>query len=345
MTLSLSEAGIPAAVTEVKVEGITVTHASEGDILAVSGVYEALGLAENWNFGAKKMSVYAGGTEYTLDVIVVSKIIMQSDVTDDPTSLHSILYNDAYKSEGINVTNWGGYYVLGENITFDANKANGIPSCITRTGDRFNGTFDGRGYTISNYTAGVSGAMFTYLGVNAVIRNIHFVNAKVGYYSTVKEASGGIVAVLSYQGSVIENVYLEVTIAGVGTTNVNKTNGMFVQKNNGTIRNCIAVVQDGGWTSERHGYIASINGATGAIKNCYAIVTLTYEKNTALGGIVSSCLASQQAGDYSTSKVYESADAFYADGEVTGALKEKGYNDYWTFDAENKTISMNPAEE
>ena len=50
-------------------------------------------------------------------------------------------------------------------------------------------------------------------------------------------------------------------------------------------------------------------------------------------------------GDYSTSKVYESADAFFADGEVTGALQEKGYNDYWTFDAENKTISMNPAEE
>lgn len=337
MTLSLSEAGIPAAVTEVKVEGITVTHASEGDILAVSGVYEALGLAENWNFGAKKMSVFAGGTEYTLDVIVVSKIIMQSDVTDDPTSLHSILYNDAYKSEGTNVTNWGGYYVLGENITFNANKMNEMPSWITRTGDRFNGTFDGRGYTISNYTAGQSGAMFTYLGVNAVIRNIHFVNAKIG-----NNRAGGLISVIAYPGALVENIYAEATIGAAGYSDSEAgSNGVLVRSNSGTIRNCITAVEDPCWKTDRHGYIASVS--SGNIENCYAIVNYTGTDADGAAGIVTSLPNS--TGDYSTSKVYESADAFFADEEVTGALKEKGYNDYWTFDADNKTISMNPAEE
>lgn len=337
MALSLSENDIPSGVAEVTIDGTTVTHEVEEDTLTVSDLREALKLEDTLSFGAKKMSVVAGGTEYMLDVIVVSKIIMQSDLTDDPTSLHSIFYNDAYKSEGTNVTNWGGYYVLGENITFNASKMNGTPTFITKTGERFNGVFDGRGYTISNYTAGQNGAMFTYLGANAVIRNICFENAKIG-----NSRSGGLISVIAYEGAAVENIYAEVTIGAAGYSATEAgSNGVLVRSNSGTIRNCITVVEDSCWTTDRHGYIASVSN--GDIEHCYAIVNYTGTDVDGEAGIVTSSLAS--AGDYSTSKVYENAEAFFGDGEVVGALEENGYNAYWVFDAEDKTITMNPAGE
>ena len=176
-----------------------------------------------------------------------------------------------------------------------------------------------------------------YEGANAVIRNICFENAKIG-----NSRSGGLISVIAYEGAAVENIYAEVTIgtAGYSATEAG-SNGVLVRSNSGTIRNCITVVEDPCWTTDRHGYIASVSN--GDIEHCYAIVNYTGTDVDGEAGIVTSSLAS--AGDYSTSKVYENAEAFFGDGEVVGALEENGYNAYWVFDAEDKTIAMNPAGE
>ena len=337
LEVSLTEYEIPFGAEGVTVQDVPVQYSESEGVLTVSGVKDALGLAQNQNFGAKTMFISSGGTDYKLNIIVVSKIIMQSDLTDDPASLQAIFYAEDYKSAGENVTNWGGYYVLGEDITFSAEKQNVQPSAVTSTGHRFNGTFDGLGHTVSNFTTGMSGAMFTYLGVNAEVRNIRFVNAK-----TASNKSGGLISVISYKGAVVENIFAEVTIGAAGHSATEAgSNGMIVRSNGGTIRNCIAVVSDNCWTTDRHGYIASVT--TGNIEHSYAIVTYTGTDTDGAAGIVTSSLNS--TGDYSTCKVYGSTEEFFADTEIIGSLGSNGYNQYWEFDEQNKTISMKPSVE
>ena len=78
-------------------------------------------------------------------------------------------------------------------------------------GDGFRGTFDGRGYTIDGMTVG--DGEVTYVGFipalasTGVIKNVGFTNAKLNNKGT----SGGFLTMLCVEGSLIENVYVQLT--------------------------------------------------------------------------------------------------------------------------------------
>jgi hypothetical protein len=337
LTLDLAMLGITGNVTKMTVAGTEVTPVVEENTLTVADVETVLGYTSYMNTGAKETVIVTETAAYALNTVFVTKIIRQSDVSDkNPATLQKLLYRDDCKSVGENITNWHGYFVLGENIELDASIAALASnlSFITGTGCRFSGTFDGLGYSISNYTAGASGGLFTYLGVTAQVRNVNFVNAKIG-----NNKAYGIVGVLSYAGAVIENVHLEVTIGAAGHSDASAgSNGMLIRGNNATIKNCIVEVKDPAWTTTRHGYLVSEN--SGTMLHSYAIVQLT-GTNTVYGEVVNSSLGGN-TGDHTTCKVYqENCGAFYADTTVVNALAANGYNmRYWKFDSTAQTISM-----
>jgi hypothetical protein len=78
-------------------------------------------------------------------------------------------------------------------------------------GDGFRGTFDGRGYTIDGMTVGDGDIGYTgfipALASTGVIKNVGFTNAKLNNKGT----GGGFLTMLCVEGSLIENVYVQLT--------------------------------------------------------------------------------------------------------------------------------------
>ncbi len=338
VAVNLTDTGIVGTPTAVRLEGKDIEAANiavVGGVLTVSGVkskfYTSLA-----DLGEKEIIVETADAIYQFKMTVVSKIIRQADITDgDPACLDAIFYRDEYKETEGSITNYNGYFVLGEDLTFVNTKAHALPAIFTSTNVRFNGVFDGLGYKISDYAIAKTGGMFSYLGVNAVVKNIHF-DAPV-----FKSYQGhGIVAALAYKGAVVEDIYMNITYETNEGSSTHQlyTNGLLMRENSGTIRNCIVVVTDSSTTPAKHGYLVSKN--LGEMENCYVIATLSGE-NTTYPTVVASSLTS--TGTHTTCKIFENTDGtgfedFYADVDVQAAIVN--YGKYWKFDATNKTIGM-----
>ena len=157
---------------------------------------------------------------------------------------------------------------------------------------RFTGTFDGKGFTISNLYVNTNSSgtnyagLFGVTGTGAEVQNLGLVNAYVKAEGTGSGdvLAGGLVGVNS--GSTISNSYAtgEVTAEGTGSGNVDA--GGLVGSNYGTISNSYAAV-----TATSDGYVGGLVGLnrfSGSIENCYARgkVTATGSGNVWAGGLV-----------------------------------------------------------
>ncbi len=100
---------------------------------------------------------------------------------------------------------WNGYFVLANDIDFAGDL---IINSDNQTGTRgFKGTFDGRGYTISDFTLQDATSFFGGVARDAVIKNVAFIGAKLSD-KTLQYPSLGF---LGYASLVVrmENVYIE----------------------------------------------------------------------------------------------------------------------------------------
>ncbi|MDN5046850.1 hypothetical protein O8C97_03240, partial [Aliarcobacter butzleri] len=185
-----------------------------------------------------------------------------------------VIVNNVYQLQWIN-TALGGKYELGSNIdagvTSSWNAGEGF-SPIGEEFSEFTGTFDGKGFTISNLFINRYGqqqiGLFGYI-FGSTIKNIGLVNVNIAGYSYV----GGLVG-FNYGGT-IQNSY----VTGVLISNLAYIGGL-VGANEGTIDNSYANVN----VSGDFDVGGLIGNNTGTIKNSYASGYVNGNNNS--GGLI-----------------------------------------------------------
>ena len=165
------------------------------------------------------------------------------------------------------------------------------PIGIDTDGQKYEGTFDGQGHTISGLyindeEKSVVG-LFCATGTNSVIKNVGIIDS---YFRADQHAAG----ICGSNGGVIDNCYSGATCI-VSDEGV----GGIVSWNGGTIRNCYNV---GKITGQRHGAICA-NNTNGTTTNCY------YLEGTADAGIY-----------YGSGDAIEMTAEQFASGEVAWLL-------------------------
>lgn len=346
LTLNLTTLGITGNVTKMTVAGTEVTPVVEENTLTVADVESVLEITDIYNeTGAKEVVISTVDTAYALNTVFVTKIIRQSDLTNGTAAdFQAILYNEAAKVVlGSGITNWGGYYVLGEDLTFTGvvdmpTPIKGVTSGAYKL--RFNGILDGLGYSISHVVVNAGQNLFGNLGLSGCIKNLKILDS---YYQSTSISAATDILFWGIYGT-FENVYVEVMMNAKGGSDLTA----IAQQNHGLIRNCIIVVDSSSYRGNNHRFMVSTVAATGKIENTYAIVTNTYTAGTKTKGK----LYSTNNGDVSTAKEYytdnynsedttPAIEKFYADTTVVNALAANGYNmRYWKFDSTEQTISM-----
>lgn len=268
--------GIEGDITGAKVGTTALTYTvSEGEIQFAAAEVAKIG------YGEKTVSVLTADKEYLVSVDIYSKIITTKDEFLNMASY--LVKSESGKSASND--NWATSYklyrydgriALGANIdlegaivpTLDFHGGSG--GSVSDHG--FRGTFDGKGYTVSNLggTAGNNGAnvgatygIFGHIGAGAVIKNVAFTNVTIG------ASNSGLFAQRSH--GTFENVYVQ----GTRTTNGSWV-GTFVAFNHGNMTNCVINVTDSeatGTTSD--GALFGNAEADCTITNCFAISSKT----------------------------------------------------------------------
>ncbi len=166
--------------------------------------------------GEKLISIYTSGTRYDVLITVVANI-------DSPTEFTSM--KDYLNVEGDTLT---GIINLSDDIDFDGATINGIGE-VTGTGynsqdsssgyvftDKWAGTFDGKGYTISNFTINSDfGSLFAWITSEGSVTNLALVDV------TLSNAAGGVVSTIN-EGE-ISNIFVKGTITGGKDAVINST--------------------------------------------------------------------------------------------------------------------------
>lgn len=115
--------------------------------------------------------------------------------------------------------NYDGYFILTDDLDFENDRTKYTSEISNTDGGTFYGVIDGRGHVIKNLTITTKGtygwsmAFIGKLGDDATIKNIAFVNARMG----TTEESGGDTFFCSSDSGVytVENVYIELTFGKV----------------------------------------------------------------------------------------------------------------------------------
>lgn len=115
--------------------------------------------------------------------------------------------------------NYDGYFILTDDLDFENDRTKYTSEISNTKGGTFYGVIDGRGHVIRNLTITTKGtydwnmAFIGKLGDDATIKNIAFVNARMG----TTEESGGDTFFCSSDSGVytVENVYIELTFGKV----------------------------------------------------------------------------------------------------------------------------------
>lgn len=201
-----------------------------------------------------------------------------------------------------------GNYVLMNDID-----CNGLPITLGQSADAgFAGIFDGRGFTISNYT--VTGDLYQGLfGYSSgTIRNLKV--KKFDLNVTQTSGTGDLGGLVGYNTGVVENCFASGSVKL--SLAKNRSAGLLVGSNTGTIRNCYAngsvrvnQPKDNGGAAYAGGIVGY---SSGRILNCYANANVyargfdgAYKVFGDAGGIVG----------------YGSAENCFALGVVEGARK------------------------
>lgn len=227
--------------------------ATDGLTLAASEVAK-IGYGET-----KSIRVLTDRKDYTVNLDVYSKIITTKE---DFLNMKSFL---VAKTE-FPGTRYDGRIALGANIDLGGEKFSTMEAHASSGGSwnsyGFRGTFDGKGYTVSNL-GGFNGTSATYgifgiVGADAVIKNVAFVNA------IIDGSACGLFSMRMH--GTIENVYVQ----GTRTTGGNWS-GAFAGLNHGTIRNCVVNVDDSGSGATNNGALIGNAETDCTIENCFAI--------------------------------------------------------------------------
>jgi len=181
----------------------------------------------------------------------------------------------------------------------------GINSGINND-NRFTGSFDGRGYIITNLTidsAVADQGLFGVIGSGGAVRNLGLTNVNISGADTSAQRFGGIAGHL-ISGAAVSNSFVIGNIAGdtqiggvvgfnsgtvencyaggsVSATGMISHVGGLVGNNNGMVRNSYAACDVSG--SNNVGGVAGNNNGT--VENCYAVGSVTGSGEN-IGGIV-----------------------------------------------------------
>lgn len=247
-SLEIPTSGIEGEITEAKIGNTSLDFSS-----TESGIEFAAAEVAKIGYGEKTVSILTANTEYIVSVDIYSKII---------TTKEDFLNMKSFLDE----TSSGAYgkIALGANIDLASEKFTTMFAHVNSANNYgFRGTFDGKGYTVSNLGGfnGISGTcgMFGAIGAGGVVKNVAFVNA------TIDGGNCGLFAMRSH--GTFENVYVQ----GTRTTGGNWS-GALVGLNHGTMKNCVVNIDDtGAAAAKADGALFGNAEANCTIENCFAI--------------------------------------------------------------------------
>lgn len=228
----------------------------------------------------------------------------------------------------------GKYITLGNDIDLSAisgwNPIGAEGKSADNAGKLFNGTFDGKGYTISNLKINVNETInesnhgfFSTLANNAIIKNVNIVNADITVTNSAETARAGIIAA-DATGAIIDRCSatgsVKVTTSGDKIAFAAGILGRNVKE--GIVTNCWTNVTVTSTSSigTKNSYAAGIVGMSGnnsLIANCAAFGDVSASSPTATnyGGLAGGIVAMMAGKQYNT----------YATGNITvgnGGLRQ-----------------------
>lgn len=248
-SLEIPTSGIEGEITEAKIGNTSLEFSA-----TESGIEFAVAEVAKIGYGEKTVSILTADTEYVVSVDIYSKII---------TTKEDFLNMKSFLDE----TSSGAYgkIALGANIVLDeGTKFTTMYAHVNSANNYgFRGTFDGKGYTVSNLGGfnGISGTcgMFGAIGAGGVVKNVAFVNA------TIDGGNCGLFAMRSH--GTFENVYVQGTRTASGNWS-----GALVGLNHGTMKNCVVNIDDTGAAAAKADGALFGNAETDCtIENCFAI--------------------------------------------------------------------------
>jgi hypothetical protein len=155
--------------------------------------------------GIRDYVIYSHTVGKAVELHLITKVIMTADDLQQFSLDAREFYgkNDPFEADGkLYYPKAGGYYVLGANIDFVGKTFNtiGVWGAGEKWYSTFDGILDGRGYTIYNFKVdGANSGIFVNLTDKAIVRNISFVDAYVGW-------AGSLIAIEN--SGLIENIYV-----------------------------------------------------------------------------------------------------------------------------------------
>ena len=245
-----------------------------------------------------------------------------------------------------------GYFVLGANIDYEGAQFQGLEAIPTQSFGAnsdasyyhpdygFTGTFDGRGYTISNFSFnhtynenGYTQSIFGQLSSTAVVKNVQFKNVEVGGFF------GSVIALVN--AGTIENV----SVTGVidthwsdGTWSCGYKGILVGSQQGGTIRNVVVSIKKlNPVTIEGCGYgllVGSFGGEgqtrVGTIEN--AFVVFEAEQSVTLNADLGNWFSVYTYAVPNTLKELETTNNIkvFTYGETFTGNTESFVNQYWT---------------
>lgn len=166
----------------------------------------------------KTLVIYGEEIAYKVSVKVVTKVITTASELASLQSYTTV--TTGTNSKNNTYYSYGGYFVLGGNITatgteaaFTAPSVGSISSGNEASNTYgFHGTFDGLGYTVSGFKY-TTGGIFGDIGDNAVIKNVAFTNCTAEVMTGTSNGSGVLSA--NARGTfLVSNVYVEGQMTG-----------------------------------------------------------------------------------------------------------------------------------
>ena len=237
---------------------------------------------------AAAMNALTGG-EYTITVTGSGKavscpVLVVTKVIKTPGELKQLLIY----TKTATIAMFDGYIELGDNIDFGGETydytaggqsgASGWPSGSGTLG--FRGTFDGKGYTISNIAFGDCAGLFSGIGLGGVVRNVAFKNV------TLSGTDPCVIGALNF--GTIESVLIEVAsgVTGGACTVASNVAGALISDcivvtteeaavcniittPNGSVSNCLVI----GGTAKAAGFAQFADAAAFAASENYSMIT------------------------------------------------------------------------
>ena len=275
------------------------------------GFCDMCGKAVTPNLTTGKYDVNGDGTkDSAYEISSIGELNwFRNAVNSGNAAINGVLTKDIYDNDNAVITAYG-------TLAADTSSFRKWTPIGTST-TKFNGYFDGQGYTVNGlYMSGSAnyGGLFGYTDSSAVIK-------RVGVDLSAFSGNQYIGAICGYNGGKIENCYSAYNVAS-GTSYV----GGIAGYNNKAIANCYnaALVSAGNYV----GGIAGAKGASASMSNCYYLAgSATDGANVAQKGVGNATKGSTTAD--STSATQGKTVEQLANGEVAYLLQSANGAQLW----------------